>query len=419
MRASHISWNLFGLGLPLLIAAATVPHLLSGLGSQRFGLLALAWGLIGYASALDLGIGRATTQRVSALRDGHDEASVPDVLATATRLTLVTGGIGMVVIMLAAMLGVGQFVHADNVPQTEIRSAILLLGLALPMQAVSATYRGVNEAYLSFRNISVLRILLGAANFGLPYLISLYSTRVDLLIASLVVSRALALWFYRVFALNCLPAGSPRGTYLRPVARQLFQFGGWFTISSVLSPLLTQADRFLIAAILGAAAVTTYVIPYELTVQTLILSSAVTTVAFPAISRLLVTDPDGAQRLFGKWMLRVVGAMILGLIVLALILPPLLTLWLGHPADPDSVKVGRILCIGVLANAVGSMYFALLHARGKTRATAILHVVEVPLYIAALVGLTKLFGVSGAAIAWSLRMFFDALGMKFLARRAS
>src|SRR5262249_23937324 len=108
MRASHISWNLFGLGLPLLIAAATGPHLLSGLGSQRFGLLALAWGLIGYASALDLGIGRATTQRVAALRDGHDEGSVPDVLATATRLTLVTGGIGMVLIMLAAVLGVGQ-----------------------------------------------------------------------------------------------------------------------------------------------------------------------------------------------------------------------------------------------------------------------------------------------------------------------
>lgn len=419
MRASHISWNLFGLGLPLLIAAATVPHLLAGLGSQRFGLLALAWGLIGYASALDLGIGRATTQRVAALRNGDNERSVADVLTTATRLTLVTGGIGMVLIMLAAMLDVGHLVHASDVPQVEIRSAILLLGLALPMQAVSATYRGVNEAYLSFRNISVLRILLGAANFGLPYLISLYSTRVDLLIASLVVSRALALWFYRVFALQCLPPTDRHGVYSRAIAGQLFQFGGWFTISSVLSPLLTQADRFLIAAIIGAAAVTTYVIPYEVTVQTLILSSAVTTVAFPAISRLLVEDPEGAARLFRHWMARVVGSMLAGLLLLAVILPELLTLWLGRAADPASVAVGRILCIGVLANAVGSMYFAMLHAQSRTRATAVLHLIEVPLYIAALVGLTKAFGVSGAAVAWSLRMFFDAIGMKMLARQAT
>ncbi|CAG9169609.1 oligosaccharide flippase family protein [Cupriavidus pampae] len=418
MRASHISWNLFGLGLPLLIAALTVPHLLAGLGGQRFGLLALAWGLIGYASALDLGIGRATTQRVAALRNGHDEASIADVLTTATRLTLVTGGIGMVLILLAAMLGVGNLVHANEVPQSEVRSAILLLGLALPMQAVSATYRGVNEAYLSFRNISVLRILLGAANFGLPYLISLFTTRVDILIASLVISRALALWFYRVFALQCLPADGRHGTYSRGVARQLFQFGGWFTISSVLSPLLTQADRFLIAAIISAAAVTTYVIPYEVTVQTLILSSAVTTVAFPAISRLLVDDPAGATRLFRLWFVRVIGAMLAGLLLLAAILPELLTLWLGHPADPASVAVGRILCVGVLANAIGSMYFALLHAKGRTRATAMLHLLEVPLYIAALVGLTKAFGVSGAAVAWSLRMSFDAIGMKMLARQA-
>ncbi len=418
MRVTHISWNLLGLGLPLLIAAVTVPHLLAGLGSQRFGLLALAWGLIGYAGALDLGIGRATTQRVSALRDGHQDAAVPDVVATATRLTLITGGIGMLLIMLAAALGVGQLVRANDVPQAEIRSAILLLGLALPMQAVSATYRGVSEAYLSFRNISVLRILLGAANFGLPYLIALFSTRVDLLIASLVVSRALALWFYRVFALQCLASGSPQGVYSRDVARQLFRFGGWYTISSILSPLLTQADRFLIAAILSAAAVTTYVIPYEVTVQTLILSGAVTTVAFPAISRLLVSDPEGASRLFRRWLVRVVAVMVVGLAILAFILPELLTLWLRHPADPASVAVGRILCVGVLANAVGSMYFALLHAKGKTRATAMLHLVEVPLYIAALVGLTKAFGISGAAIAWSLRMFFDALGLKMLARQS-
>ncbi len=49
------------------------------------------------------------------------------------------------------------------------------------------------------------------------------------------------------------------------------------------------------------------------------------------------------------------------------------------------------------------MYFALLHARGRTRVTAMLHLVEVPLYIATPLALTGAFGVSGAAIAWSLR----------------
>jgi len=418
MRTSHVSWNLFGLGLPLLIAAVTVPHLLSALGGQRFGLLALAWGLIGYGGALDLGIGRATTQRIAALRDGHKEREIPDVLATATRLTLATGGAGMLLIALAAFAGVGRFVHAGEVPQTEIRSAILLLALALPMQAVSATYRGVNEAFLSFERITVVRVLLGAANFGLPYLIALRTNRVDLLIASLVVSRGLALVFYRLFALQCLASLGSRGTYTAPVARQLFHFGGWFTVSSVVSPLLVQADRFFIAGILGAAAVTTYVIPYEVTVQTLILSSAVTTVAFPAISRLLHTDPEQAKRLFNRWLKRVLVVMVIGLTVLAMILPILLTVWLHKPADPASVAVGRILCIGVIANSMGAMYFALLHARGKTRVTAIVHLIEAPLYAGALVVLVRYFGVEGAAVAWALRMLFDTACLKVLSKEA-
>lgn len=417
MRIAHISWNLFGLGLPLLIAAATVPHLLHALGGERFGLLALAWGLIGYAGALDLGIGRATTQRIAALRDAHRTTEIVAVLATATRLTLLAGGVGMLLICCAALLNVGTLLNANEVPQREIQMAILLLGLALPMQAVSATYRGVNEAYLSFRNISVLRIALGAANFGLPYLISLCSTRVDVLIASLVVSRGIALYFYRRFALACLPThNQEQAKYSRAVASQLFRFGGWFTVSSVISPLLVQADRFLIAALVGASMVTVYVIPYELTVQSLILSSAVTTVAFPAISRLLAADAEAAQRLFKLWLFRVTVIMVAAMGVLALILPMVLAVWLHKPADPDSVLVGRILCLGVVANSIGAMYFSLLHARGRTKATALVHVFEFPLFIGFLVLMIHLFGVTGAAIAWSVRMVVDALLMMFVSR---
>lgn len=417
MRIAHISWNLFGLGLPLLIAAVTVPHLLHALGGERFGLLALAWGLIGYAGALDLGIGRATTQRIAALRDSGQNAEIAAVLATATRLTLAASGIGMLLISCGALMGVGALLHVNEVSQSEMQTAILLLGLALPMQAVSATYRGVNEAYLSFRNISVLRIVLGAANFGLPYLITLYSMRVDALIASLVASRGIALYFYRNFALACLPSDCERkARYSKAVARQLFQFGGWFTVSSVISPLLVQADRFLIAALIGASAVTVYVIPYELTVQTLILSSAVTTVAFPAISRLLATDNDAAQRLFKLWLLRVAAVMVVALGGLALVLPLVLALWLHKPADPNSVLVGRILCLGVIANSIGAMYFALLHAKGRTKATALVHICEFPLFIVLLALLIHFFGVVGGAVAWSVRMTADAMLMMAVSR---
>src|SRR5450830_1373771 len=94
MRLSHVAWNLGGLAFPLGVAVLTVPHLIENLGQERFGLLALAWGLIGYAGTLDLGLGRALTQMVARLKGEGNFSSIPTVLATAGRITLVTGLIG-------------------------------------------------------------------------------------------------------------------------------------------------------------------------------------------------------------------------------------------------------------------------------------------------------------------------------------
>ena len=105
MKLSHVAWNLGGLDFPLGIAVLTVPHSIENLGQERFGLLALAWGLIGYAGSLDLGLGRALTQMVARLRGEENLLSIPDVLATAGQITLVTGLIGGALIGVAVLTG--------------------------------------------------------------------------------------------------------------------------------------------------------------------------------------------------------------------------------------------------------------------------------------------------------------------------
>ena len=132
MRISHIGWNIAGLSLPLLVAAATVPELLNKIGSERFGFLALAWGLIGYAGALDLGMGRSLTLLVARLRGGGDLGMVPSVLVTASRISFLGGTIGGGAITLAAFSGAGEWIETQSIQPSEIRNAILLLAIALP-----------------------------------------------------------------------------------------------------------------------------------------------------------------------------------------------------------------------------------------------------------------------------------------------
>lgn len=410
MRLSHVAWNLGGLAVPLAVAALTVPPLLARIGPERFGLLALAWGLIGYASGLDLGLGRALTQRVAGLRGAGQEHDVPDVLATAGRITLIAGLCFGVLVLLAVPAGAAGWVHAAGTPRSEITAAVLLLALALPAQAMSATYRGLNEAYLNFRGISLLRAGLGVVNFAGPWLVSHFTPHLGWLVLPLVASRLLSLAIYRALAWRCVRQGGATapGRYRPRTGRELFAFGRWVTVSSIISPMLVQADRFTIGALVSAAAVSAYVLPYEVVVQSLVLTGAVSSVMFPGLSRLLREDPLGWRHYFITWLGRVAALMALVCGLLALLLPWLLRAWIGPQLQPVSVAVGQILCLGVFANALGTLFYALLHASGRADITARLHVVELPVFLLLLAGLIQEYGLRGAAWAWTLRMVADA-----------
>lgn len=412
MRLSHISWNFGGLALPLLMAAIAVPKLLNTLGAERFGLLALSWGLIGYAGALDLGVGRATTHRIASMRAGtkSEQQEIPDVLFTAVRITSIAGLVAGVALVVAAICGAENLIATDSIPRSEIVMAMLLLAVALPFQAVSATYRGVNEAYANFRSISILRVLLGVANFGLPLLISLYSIKVHALIASLVVSRACALFIYRSLAIRCMPKNMDEKPHFSlDAAKKLFKFGAWFTLSSILNPIVAIADRFIIASTVSVTAVSFYVVPYEMVVQSLTVVGAITTVAFPYLSKKLVENPGEAKVAFQKMLLIV--AILMGLISIFYMIAgkEILIIWLGNEFSEKHSSLIRILALGLIPYALGSMLVSWLHAHGKPNITAKINLIEFPVYICAIYYLVLQFGVTGAAYAWLVRTSVNAL----------
>lgn len=412
MRMAHIGWNLAGLSLPLLVAAITVPHLMTMLGHERFGLLALAWGLIGYAGALDLGIGRAATQYVARLKAGKtsEHFVIPAVLATGVRITLFAGGVGALGIIAAGILDIGNFLKVEEVDSIEIKISIFLLALALPMQAVSATYRGVNEAYLNFKEISLLRIILGMSNFGVPFLVTIYSTKIYWLVGSLVLSRAIALYAYRFLAVRCILdlINKDNSKYISKIAKELFRFGGWFTVSSILNPAVATADRLIIASTISAAAVSVYVIPYEMVAQSLIVVGAVTTVAFPYLSQLRVTDVERVKRFFYKILVFSVAAM--GCVEMLYIFfgRAIINLWLGEAASAEVYPVMKMLSFGLIPYTVGTVCISLLHAYEKTALTAKLNLMEFPVFLFLIYSLTSSFGVIGAAYAWVLRVTINA-----------
>lgn len=410
MNLKNILWNLIGLGFPLLVAALTVPKIIGLIGLEKFGFLTLAWGLIGYSGVLDLGIGRAVTQRVSTMRGTEKEKSIPALIKTAVSITTIVGFLGFLLLLLVTVFEIDEFFKREKTTVMEIKLSLFFLSVALPLQAISSTYKGINEAYLNFKGISIVRVFLGVTNFLGPFLIaSFLSFDLHWLVFSLLISRIIALYFYRRLGYKCIPEYLKLNSqkFNLKQAKDLIKFGGWVTISSIVSPFLVQADRFFIGVLISAAAVAIYVVPYEVTVQSLILVSAITSIAFPAISNSLVKNKTAARKTFNKWLVRIVFIMLLSMAFLSLIMPYILDFWVGDYIGKDAVIIGRILCIGVFFNSIGSMFYSFLQASNRPKVTAIIHLIELPIFLLLLYFLIVKYGVFGAAIAWSFRTFVD------------
>src|SRR5260221_6207177 len=91
LLARNTVWNLVGSGTPMVVAVFCIPILIKGLGTDRFGVLTLAWALIGYASLFDLGLGRGLTQLVARKLGAGEEREIPSLAWTSLLLMLALG----------------------------------------------------------------------------------------------------------------------------------------------------------------------------------------------------------------------------------------------------------------------------------------------------------------------------------------
>src|SRR3954468_3007171 len=69
----HTVTNLAGYIVPMFVMMVTVPLYLKVLGEVRYGVMALVWLMLGYLSFLDFGLGKATANQLSRLRDAPPE----------------------------------------------------------------------------------------------------------------------------------------------------------------------------------------------------------------------------------------------------------------------------------------------------------------------------------------------------------
>lgn len=409
MIARNTLLNLIGQALPLLVGVVTIPLVVHGLGTDRFGLLSLAWVVLGYFTIFDLGLGRATTKYVAEALGKGESDQVPEIIWTAVTFQAALGFIGAIVLFGITDLLVERVLNIPPELVVEAKDTFHLLALSIPLVLVSSSFSGVLEAAQRFDLVNAVRIPSSILTFILP-LVGLYlgfglpGIVVLILLARLGTLIALAWMDFRI-----VPDLRGHSVSLARFS-SLFSFGGWVMISSIVGPFLVYLDRFLIGSLLTMAAVAYYTAPYEMITRLWIVSASLSMTLFPAFSALDgVRDRERLSIFFArsiKYVLLISGTIIVLIVVYA---EQILQIWLGGDFAAESTAAMQVLALGVLINSLAQTPFALLQGVGRPDLPAKFHLIELPIYVGIAWILIGEFGIAGAAGAWTVRVALDTV----------
>lgn len=412
---NSLIWNFSGQILPLLAALICMPILVDQLGNERFGFLSIAWVVIGYFSLFDLGLGRAITFIVA--KRAAEKQDFDGIVSTAFRFLLYVSFCVVLLFILASDLIVKSILTVSVYLESEASDAIKILSLGLPFVIMSIGLRGVLEAHQLFKRISFITIPSGILLFVVPAILSYFTSSLVFIFGSLVFIRLVQFILFLI-AVNLIS----KVRFLDGIDKQelklLLSFGGWMTVTNIVSPIMVNMDRFFIGAKVAVSAVTNYVVPFDLITKALVLPSAISGVLFPEFSKLQAAGETRlAFQLLIKSSILLAVAFSVPLSIVFIFSYEILSIWISEDFALSSYQVLKILCIGVFFNGIAYLPFAYIQSYGRSDLTAKLHLFEVFMYLPLLMLMIDSNGVIGAAYSWLLRVLFDSLALMILSLR--
>ena len=395
------AFNLVSQVITVVAALICVPITFRQLGTERFGLLMLVWGMLSYAIVFDLGTGPAVARAAasSLVKDGGRRIGA--IFKAGIVIQILLGTIAALAITWLAP----TLLELLKVPpglRREASLALYALALAFPLVLIAQSQQAVLEALERFDLIAYVRTPVALATYAIPAFGALSGWSLARIMFVILGTRVIALVAFHGFYRTMLPPSQSGSTKSELPA--LFRYSRWLAVSGVLIQVATYLDRFLLSAMHGLTAVAQYAAPYDAAAKLLVLPGSIGVAMFPGLSK------DAARNrlddALGRWQASARMIMIVLLPVCALLLvlaQPILHFWLGPQLGPEGIAAFRILLLATLFHAAAHPPVLLIEAVGRPDVVARYYLVELPLYVPLLLFAVARFGVTGAAWAWALR----------------
>lgn len=416
--ARNALFNFFGQAVPLLVSLGSLPFIVRGLGTERFGLLSLTWVILSYFTVFDLGLGRATTKFVAEALGKGEEDSVPRLVWTSVSTQVVFGFLGTIIFIAIVPLLVENILKIPLDLMSEAKATFYLLALTVPVVLVSGSFSGVLEAGQRFDLVNAVRVpsniltpVLTLVGLGLEF-------QLPGIVAMILIARFIALLAIVVLVLRFFPAVRKISVHFSFLPR-LFSFGGWVMVSSTIGLIFAHLEQLLIASFLVIGVLPFYFVPHKIVSQLAIIPASMARAVFPAFSYVGANNNDKVKELFSRPFKYLFFCVVPIMVILFTFADVILQLWLGNEFAQESTTILQLLVVVSFFHSFAHIPFSAIQGFGRPDLKTKLDIIMLPIFVGLCWWLIPTLGLVGAALAKLVIVLIDLTYLSLKAKSLS
>lgn len=366
----------------------------------------------------DFGLGRATVRFV-ADASARGAERLRQIVLSGLVSQLVMGLIaGLLLFGLAPILATRVF-NISPAAQPEAAAMFRVLAFHMPVLLATSSLRAALEGAQRFDLSTALRIPSSLASVAIPAIAASAGASLPTIMWLLFIVR---------FVLALVNAGAVgrvllHGRWALPsgmkTLREMLGYSGWVAVSTAIGPVLGSFDRFVVGSVIGVIALGYYTGAAEAATRFLLIPATAFSALLPALAATDASGGRGRSLAVTRAARRQLAALLLPLcIALFAFAPAILTAWLGSQFGAAAGRALQILAVGVFLTGLAHLPLALLYGSGRPDLPAKINVFQLLLHVPITFVLVRAWGITGAAVAWSLRCAEDLLLYEWARRHA-
>jgi len=282
----------FYLGLKVVIGIAYTPIMLRYLGQAEFGVYTEAQTVISFLTMLDLGFGQTLIHYNVKYRSENNQEAADRCNGLFLVMYAAIGFVALFVGFLFARNCGLLFLKFTPDELALLTKVIEILVISLAVSFPLSVFSSLINAYERFVFAKLADIISYVLQYGGILLVLVLGMRS---VAIAVVTTAVSISVKLLLCVFCIIKLKPRfvfGGFDKALVRTVFMYSVFIFLNIVIDQLYADTDKFILGAVCSSAAVTTYNVGVQFSAYFQQLSTAVSGVFLPQITKIYSVEHD-------------------------------------------------------------------------------------------------------------------------------